>query len=146
MKRENFNHGFTQTACKAAKEEARKAMIAVACREDLIACSDLPAHIASCTLEPHDPRLAGTLVDLSTEEDEADRGMLSAKPWSIMVTAEAPLRLPDSATCAPAALRRVMASRRPSKRPSRCAMRSRSFPICDSKRSIRELISRRSAQ
>ena len=52
MKREHFNHGFTQIAWNAAKEEARKAMIAVAHCEDLIAYSDLATRITSCTLEP----------------------------------------------------------------------------------------------
>ena len=44
----------------------------------VISYSDL-AHkkIKSCTLGPHDPRLAQMLGDISTEEDEAGRGMLS---------------------------------------------------------------------
>ena len=78
MKREPFNHGFTQSVWNAAKEEARKAMIAAASRRDLIAYSDLVHRIKSCTLYPHDPRLAHMLGDISTEEDEAGRGMLSA--------------------------------------------------------------------
>ena len=77
MKRENFNHGFTQSAWNAAKEEARKAMIDAARRRDLIPYSDLAARITSCILGPHDPRLARLLGDISTEEDEAGRGMLS---------------------------------------------------------------------
>lgn len=45
----------------------------------VIACSDLAyKKIESCTLEPHDPRLAQMIGDISTEEDEAGRGMLSA--------------------------------------------------------------------
>ena len=78
MKRENSNHGFTQSVWNAAKEEARKAMIAVARREAVIAYSDLTTRIKSCTLEPHDPGLARMLGDISMEEDEAGRGMLSA--------------------------------------------------------------------
>ena len=78
MKREPFNHGFTQIAWNAAKEEARKARVAAACRGDLIAYSDLAKSITSCTLYPHDLRLAQLLGDISTEEDEAGRGMLSA--------------------------------------------------------------------
>ena len=79
MKREDFNHGFTQIAWNAAKEEARAAMIAVAQVEEVITYSDLAYRkIKSCTLEPHDPRLARMIGDISTEEDEAGRGMLSA--------------------------------------------------------------------
>ncbi len=78
MKRETFNHGFTQIAWNAAKEEARKAMIAVSRQRDTIAYSDLVHSITSCILEPHDPRLARMLGDISTEEDEAGRGMLTA--------------------------------------------------------------------
>ena len=84
MKREHFNHDLTQSVWNVAKAEARKTMIAVARREDLTAYSDLAAHITSCTLEPHDPRLARMLGDISTEEDEAGRGMLSVKPWSTL--------------------------------------------------------------
>lgn len=79
MKRKPFNHGITQIAWDAAKEEARKAMISVARRKTTIAYSDLAyIKIKSCTLEPHDFRLAHLLGDISTEEDEAGRGMLSA--------------------------------------------------------------------
>ena len=79
MKRETFNQGFTQIAWNAAKEEARDAMIAVAREEKVITYSDLAyKKIESCTLEPHDPCLAQMIGDISTEEDEAGRGMLSA--------------------------------------------------------------------
>ena len=79
MKREPFNHGFTQIAWNTAKKEARAAMIAVAQVEEVITYSDLAYRkIKSCTLEPHDPRLARMIGDISTEEDEAGRGMLSA--------------------------------------------------------------------
>ena len=79
MKHETFNHGFTQNAWNAAKEEARKAMIAAAQSDHgAISYSDLAyKKIKSCTLEPHDPRLARMLGDISTEEDAAGRGMLS---------------------------------------------------------------------
>ena len=53
-------------------------MIAVSRQRDTIAYSDLVHSITSCILEPHDPRLARMLGDISTEEDEAGRGMLSA--------------------------------------------------------------------
>ncbi len=79
MKRETFNHGFTEIAWNAAKKEAREAMIAVAQAARVITYSDLAyKKIKSCTLEPHDPRLAQMIEDISTEENEAGRGMLSA--------------------------------------------------------------------
>ena len=83
MKRENFNHGFTQSAWNAAKEEACKAMIDAAHRRDLIAYSDLAARITSCNLGPHDPRLAHMLGDISPEEDETGRGMLSVNAGAL---------------------------------------------------------------
>ena len=36
MKRKDFDHGFTDEVWRAAKEEARQAMIAVASREQVI--------------------------------------------------------------------------------------------------------------
>ena len=79
MKLESFNHGITQIAWKAAKKEAREAMIAVARDAKVITYSDLAYRkIKSCTFEPHDPRLARMIGDISTDEDEAGRGMLSA--------------------------------------------------------------------
>ena len=77
MKHENFNHEITQSAWNAAKKEARNAMSAAAQSRGLISYSDLARRITSCILGPHDPRLARLLGDISTEEDEAGRGMLS---------------------------------------------------------------------
>lgn len=77
MKRENFNHGFPDRVWHAAKEEARQAMIDVASRRDVMSYSDLVQRIASCNLEPHSSRLAHLLGEISTEEDEAGRGLLT---------------------------------------------------------------------
>ena len=77
MKREKFDHGFQQEAWEAAKGEARRAMIAVAARESVIYYSDLVAEIRSIDLEPQSTHLAHMLGEISTEEHEAGRGMLT---------------------------------------------------------------------
>ena len=78
MRRENFNHGFSEHDWNAAKEEARQAMIAVARHGDVISYSDLVRKITRCSLEPTDPRLAHMLGEISSEEDEGGRGLLTA--------------------------------------------------------------------
>ena len=77
MKRENFNHGFSDEIWRAAKEEARQAIIDVARRQQTMSYSDLVQHITSCDLEPHSPHLAHLLGEISTEEDEEGRGLLT---------------------------------------------------------------------
>ena len=77
MKRDHFDHGFPDSVWDAAKEEARNAMIRIARRGVTMSYSDLVLRIESCTLEPHDQRLAHMLGEISTEEDEAGRGLLT---------------------------------------------------------------------
>ena len=77
MKRENFDHGYSQTAWEAAKTEARQAMIAVAGRRRVVAYSELVAKIHSLDLEPQSDHLAHMLGEISTAEHEAGRGMLT---------------------------------------------------------------------
>ena len=77
MKRENFDHGYSQEAWEAAKTEARQAMIDVAARRRVIAYSDLVAKIHSLDLEPQSDHLAHMLGEISTAEHEAGRGMLT---------------------------------------------------------------------
>ena len=77
MKRENFDHGFQEEVWEAAKAEARRAMIAVATRQGVIYYSDLVAEICSINLEPQSPQLAHMLGEISTEEHEAGRGLLT---------------------------------------------------------------------
>ena len=78
MLRTNFNHGFSESDWNAAKEEARQAMIAVARRRKTISDLDLVAKIATCSLEPHDPRLAHMLGQISSEEEDSGRWLLTA--------------------------------------------------------------------
>jgi molybdopterin synthase catalytic subunit len=70
-------HGFTIAAWEAAKEEAREAMIARARVRAMITYTELVRAVSSISLEPHDPRLAKLLGEISTEEDAGDRGMLT---------------------------------------------------------------------
>lgn len=72
------NHGFEGAQWDAAKREARDILIAIATRKGRIAYSELVGQIGSLRLEPHDPRLFHLLGEISTEEDKAGRGMLTA--------------------------------------------------------------------
>ena len=77
MLREGFMHGFSADQWSAAKEETRQAMIAVARRKSVIAYSDLVRKITSCLLEPNGACLAHMLGEISSEEDEEGRGLLT---------------------------------------------------------------------
>ena len=77
MLRAGFKHGFSDGLWIAAKEEARQAMIAVARSKSLIAYSDLVRKITSCVLEPNGAPLAHMLGEISSEEDEEGRGLLT---------------------------------------------------------------------
>ena len=77
MKRVKFDHGFSQDDWSGAKEEAREAMAAVAARGGIICYSDLVEQIETCTLEPHGAHLAHMLGEISTDEVNAGRGMLT---------------------------------------------------------------------
>lgn len=78
MLRTNFDHGFSESDWNAAKEEARQAMIAVARRGNLIYYSELVKKIKSCVLEPHGSPLAHMLGEISSEEDDKGRWLLTA--------------------------------------------------------------------
>ena len=71
-------HGFAESTWAAAKVQAREAITAVARRRDVITYSDLVRAITVCSLAPNDPRLDRLLGEISTEEDRAGRGMLTA--------------------------------------------------------------------
>ena len=77
MLRENFDHGLPESIWNAAKEQARRAMIDAARRRSVISYSELVGKIASCSLEPHEGRLAHMLGEISSEEDEEGRGLLT---------------------------------------------------------------------
>lgn len=72
------NHGLEGAQWDAAKDQARSALIEVATRKGRIAYSELVANINALSLEPFDARLFHLLGEISSEEDRAGRGMLTA--------------------------------------------------------------------
>lgn len=72
------DYGFEGSVWEAAKKQAINVLIEVARRRGRIAYSELVAQITALSLEPHDPRLFHLLGEISSEEDAAGRGMLTA--------------------------------------------------------------------
>jgi hypothetical protein len=72
------DYGFEHPAWDAAKMQATDVLVEVARRRGRIAYSELVAQISALRLEPHDPRLFHLLGEISTSEDSAGRGMLTA--------------------------------------------------------------------
>jgi molybdopterin synthase catalytic subunit len=70
--------GFSQAVWDAAKQEAKAALVARAKVRGMMPYSDLVRSIHSITFEPHDVRLFHMLGELSTEETQAGRGMITA--------------------------------------------------------------------
>lgn len=73
-----YRHGFSSDAWEAAKDEACMVMRARARRGHPISYSDLVSEIESVSMDPHDPRLAHFLGQISRAEHEAGRGLLTA--------------------------------------------------------------------
>ncbi|MGO8450663.1 hypothetical protein ACC779_12200 [Rhizobium ruizarguesonis] len=78
MKRENFDHGFSAADWKKAKAEALTVLRQRAKRADPITYSDLVSKISAVRMEPHDPRLAHFLGEISAEEHESGRPLITA--------------------------------------------------------------------
>lgn len=72
------NHGLEGAQWDAAKGQARSALIEVATRKGRISYSELVTSISALSLEPFDARLFHLLGEISSEEDRAGRGMLTA--------------------------------------------------------------------
>jgi hypothetical protein len=70
--------GYSASEWCSAKDEARAAMIERARARDTITYSDLTISISSIAFKPDDFAFASLLGEISTEEDEAGRGMLTA--------------------------------------------------------------------
>lgn len=70
--------GFSEKAWDAAKQEAKIALVERARVRGMMPYSELVRHIRAVPLEAHDQRLFSLLADISTEEDAAGRGMISA--------------------------------------------------------------------
>ena len=77
MKRKKFGHGFSESTWDAAKEEARQVMTDVARRKGTISYSDLVYRIKRLPLDPHGPHLAHMLGEISSEENDEGRGLLT---------------------------------------------------------------------
>ena len=76
--------GYPPATWQAAKEQAREAMISTAQQQLLITYTELAARINAIAFQPHDFKLFHLLGQISTSEDGAARGMLTA----VVVTAE----------------------------------------------------------
>ena len=70
-------YGFSQAEWDSAKREARELMIERAKVQGMIPYSDLASKIKAVRLEAHDQVLFNLLAQISCEEDEAGRGLLS---------------------------------------------------------------------
>ena len=71
-------HGFTQIAWASSKETARNALSQRAVLSNpFISYGELVAIISAIQISPEDPRLGKLLDEISVEENEAGRGMLS---------------------------------------------------------------------
>jgi len=70
--------GFSKGAWMAAKSEAKAALVAWAKVRGMMPYSELVREIRAVTLESHDTRLFHLLGQLSSEEAEAGRGMITA--------------------------------------------------------------------
>jgi len=70
-------YGYEQSEWNAAKTEMREALVERAQVRGMIPYSELVEKITTIELEPNSFALAAMLGEVSTEEAEADRGMLS---------------------------------------------------------------------
>jgi hypothetical protein len=78
MRREKFDHGFPGPAWQRAKEEGLAILKERAKRADPITYSDLVSMISAVVMEPHDARLAHFLGEISSEEHQAGRPLITA--------------------------------------------------------------------
>ena len=72
------DYGFLGPDWDAAKAEAKAILIEVARRKGRIAYSELAGQIHAIQIGAHDPRMFHLLGEISTEEEKAGRGMLTA--------------------------------------------------------------------
>lgn len=72
-------YGFNDAAWETAKAEGKIVLREIACAHDVISYSDFVKHIRAITFtNAHDFRLPHFLEEISTEENHAGRGMLTA--------------------------------------------------------------------
>jgi hypothetical protein len=70
--------GFPLKAWNKAKDEAKNALMERARVRGMMPYSELVTHIKAMQLEAHDTRLFHLLGEISEEENDAGRGMISA--------------------------------------------------------------------
>lgn len=70
--------GFDETEWAEAKDEAKAALQDRAKDRGTMTYSELVNRLNAISIDPHDLRLGNLLAEISTEEDAAGRGMLSA--------------------------------------------------------------------
>jgi hypothetical protein len=70
-------HGYEPQAWEKAKTELQEALIAHAKAQATVSYSELVKQIQSIKLQPNSAALAALLVEVSTDEAAAKRGMLS---------------------------------------------------------------------
>lgn len=72
-------YGYSETDWERAKTEARAVLVEVAGTADgFISYSELVARVRAISFEPRDPRLWYLLREISSAENAAGRGMLTA--------------------------------------------------------------------
>lgn len=72
-------HGFSDAAWAAAKADGKAALIECARAKKMISYTDFMHQIRSISFKtPHDSRLPQFLAEISAEEAEAGRGMMTA--------------------------------------------------------------------
>ena len=73
------NHVFSAAAWELAKAEGKALLVECARNKKMISYADFRYQIRSISFEtPHDSRLPQFLAEISTEEAEAGRGMMTA--------------------------------------------------------------------
>jgi hypothetical protein len=72
-------HGFSDAAWQAAKAEGKAALAECARAKKMFSYSEFTRHICAISFEsPYDFRLPRLLAEISTEETNAGRGMMTA--------------------------------------------------------------------
>ncbi len=72
------NYGYSISEWDIAKEEAKTYLIEKARNKSRVAYSELAGNIHAINIEAHDPRMFHLLGEITIEENEAGRGMLTA--------------------------------------------------------------------
>ncbi len=77
MDPEFYKYGYTEDQWQRGKEEMRHILAERAKVRGMIPYSELANQLTTIQIEPHDYAFAAMLGEISAEEDQASRGMLS---------------------------------------------------------------------